>query len=753
MTDTLDGPEVVEVDASGNVVELESTEAFKRKGRGQLADEDDIDEGIWSTEILERAQDLVSDRAIRDGGDYRQLDKGKVYWLPLDKLVEFEEMDLETEDDDEFFDWFADFVDRYQFLTKKEHKNREQRQWTGWKPDWSWAPKKISSWWSGYGYDSYGSSGSELTRRLVLALKAITTTVSVVNTTGKRYAVKLANDSKEQPQSYTSYGEQLIVVSPQALLDTAIEMDQGIEVTTGYALHEASHVQYSESLIDALRKPSVLRPQSVAHLLHNLLEDLRIEYLTGLKFPGFANYLDSQRAYMWESTAHLMPTAWGPDLQAKLNAAIAMVKWPTEFEPAAMAEPGLTQEWPWWRQWAEAYVDGREPIRMGVIRALEHLAEDDQTKQEMQACSQAEQDLEKQNGDPLTDEQFKQLLDQLKEILDQGGQVVDPCPSPGNQPNGPKFELTQAQAQELDHLIQEQYQQVEAFYKMKDGAIEGSPVIEVSKPLEDELSRLRYQRPGGMVERLREVFFFRKTETADTERLLKSGSIDEEELWRAGTGDTRVFERETVIDETFTSVTMLVDCSGSMNGRGLDKAQELANVMMACLRTTRGVRVMVRGHSTGTIHQAGMQSQTCRIYRIWEPGDPDTRIGILNTVYHGSNFDGFAIDWCAKELVETSEDDEQKLLIVLSDGLPAGNITRNGVSMHYGGGPAMKHMLDLGDHWARQGVKIVQIAIDADDLRPEDQARMFRNWIGYESDEKLLGDLTRLLIKTFGGVD
>lgn len=748
MTDTLDGPEVVEVDASGNVIE---PEAFKRKGRGQLADEDDIDEGIWSTEILERAQDLVSDRAIRDGGDYRQLDKGKVYWLPLDKLVEFEEMDLETEDDDEFFDWFADFVDRYQFLTKAERKSREISKWSGWKPDWSWAPKKISSWWSGYGYDSYGSSGSELTRRLVLALKAITTTVSVVNTTGKRYSVKLANDSKDQPTSYTSYGEQLIVISPQALLDTAIEPDRGIEITTGYALHEASHAQYSESLIDALRKPTVLRPQAIAHLMHNLLEDLRIEYLTGLKFPGFANYLDSQRAYMWESTSHLMPTTWGPSLQDKTNAAIAMVKWPTEYEPVAMADPELAKEWPWWRQWAEAYVDGREPIRMGVIRALEHLAEDEQTKQEMDAQGQAEQELEKQEGlgNPLSDEQFKKLLEQLKEILDAGGQVVDPCPSPGN--GNPTFELSSEQAQELDKLIQEQYQQFEAFYKMKDGAIEGSPVIEVSKPLETELSRGFYQRPGGMVERLREVFFFRKTETADTERLLKSGSIDEEELWRAGTGDTRVFERETVIDETFTSVTMLIDCSGSMNGSGLNKAQELANVMMACLRTTRGVRVRVRGHSTGQLFGDG--SQTCRVYRIWEPGDPDTRIGLLNSVYHGSNFDGFAIDWCAKELVDTSEAGEQMLLIVLSDGLPAGNIRRDGIAMHYGGGPAMKHMLDLGDHWARQGVKIVQIAIDADDLRPEDQARMFRNWIGYESDEKLLGDLTRLLIKTFGGVD
>jgi hypothetical protein len=743
MTELLDGPEIVEVDESGNVIE---PEAFKRK-RGQVDTEE------FSDELLEKCRDVgILESAIRAGGDYRQLKKHSIWWLPLQELLEFELKDIATDDDDEFFDWFDAFIDERQLQNKVDRTQKKTRSWSDWGPTtWSEGPQRISKWWSSWGYSSSGSSGSELTRRLAIALKAITTTVSVINDTPKRYHVKLAADTPDSPMSYTSYNEQLIAVSPQALLDTAMPEDDAIEISTGWALHEASHVKYSESLLDALMVPSALRPKSVAHLMHNLLEDLRIEDLTGKKFPGFAEYFTTANMYMWNATKHLAPTTWGPTLNDKTNAAIMIAKHPNEIKSIVDNDPGLTAEWPWWREWAENYVSDKEPIRQGIIRALEHLAEDEQTKQEMDDLAKQEQEFEQSQPLPLTDDQFRELLKQLKELLDQGGETIDPCPSPSTA--GTPVTLTDEQASELEQLISEEYQQFEAHYKMREGTASVGPTIEVMKPIEDDYSRRYYRRPGGMAERLREAFFFRKTDIAETERLLKSGFVDEEELWRAGTGDTRVFERAAEPDEQSVSVTMLTDVSGSMIGSGLEKAQELATVMMACLRTQRGVRTRVRAHTTGYIGGGLHRGQeTSKVFRIWDPGDPDTRLGLLTTVEHGANFDGFAIDWCAKELSDTAQTNEQLLLIVLSDGLPNGTIEHNGSFYHYGGESAMKHMRELGDYWDRQGVKIVQIAIDSD-IRPDDQAKMFKNWIGYTTDSKLLVDLTKLLIKTFGGVD
>ncbi len=745
------------------VIDLES-----RKKRGR-ADEPKPE---FSAELIADARDMgIEEWAIRQGGDYRQLGGGKdkkIYWLSLPQLLEFEQKDIDIESDQEFFDWFRTFAEDSKLQTKAERTKKETRHWDDWDRKFDWKPKKISDWWNDYGYNrnwddgwsgkTGGSHDSAVTKKLALALKAITTTVSVINDTGKRYRVRF-NSEGEGPGGYTSFNEQAVVISPAALLDTSIETAEGIEITTGWALHEASHVKYSASLLDALTKPSELKPVTLAHRLWNIIEDTRIEKLTAEKFPGFAEYFTTHNKYLWDLQADKMPKEWGPELTDKLNALMGMVKWADEYKPTCDTDPKLTEEFPWWQEWRDQYTSGKEDVRMAVIRALEHLAEDEETQQQMEDLTKQEDEQRQQSGQsgtPLTDEQFRQMMDDLKELLKNG---IDPCPSPnGPGQQGTPIELTESQAQELEDLITEQYQQFEAFYKMKEGNTEGvGPTIEVMKPQEDSWSKDAYERPGSMVERLKSVFFFRKLRITENERLLKTGFVDEEQLWRVGVGDDRVFERWVEPEETNTAVTMLVDVSGSMIGEGIEKAQYLANVMLACLRTMRGVSVRVRAHSTGYENGSGPGSktftggQTSKVYRIWEQGDPDTRIGLLTTVDHGSNFDGFAIDWCAQELDQVSAD--SKLLIVLSDGLPAGSFVVGGKSYHYGGVNAMNHMMEVSRQWESRGVTIVQIAIDQDGLRPEDQEMMFRHWIGYESDGKLLTDLTALLSTTFGAVE
>jgi nitric oxide reductase activation protein len=131
-------------------------------------------------------------------------------------------------------------------------------------------------------------------------------------------------------------------------------------------------------------------------------------------------------------------------------------------------------------------------------------------------------------------------------------------------------------------------------------------------------------------------------------------------------------------------------------------------------------------------------SRDCQVYRLWEPGDPMSRLGLINTLPHMNNYDGYAIASVAKDLMERGEPDEQRVLIVLADGYPQGT--------GYGGGEGMKHV-KMVDDWARRnGVEVIQIAIDYA-LDAGRQSAMFKQWIPYEDDMSLPRKLEALLAK------
>ena len=187
-------------------------------------------------------------------------------------------------------------------------------------------------------------------------------------------------------------------------------------------------------------------------------------------------------------------------------------------------------------------------------------------------------------------------------------------------------------------------------------------------------------------------------------------------------------------EQDFIAATMLIDCSGSMHGGNLARAQMLASVLLECFSTMPNARVKVRGHAyTG--------GDACNVYRIWEPGDPRTRLGLFEFVDSGSNYDGYAIEYCATEMLKDARPNETKLLIVLSDGRPNGGL-------QYRGMPAMKHVRRVTDAFGRKDIALFQIAVDSA-VTSTDQSTMFANWIPFDAHQ-LPMKLGRLLIKMFG---
>ena len=712
---------------------------------------------VYDDALKSECRKFIDDEFIEAGGDYREDQKGAVYWLDLPHLLAFEQADREIIDDREFWSWFKEYRSKSD-LEAKRSRVKWNRYWSD--KDFVYSgPKRdyFTGWWSGWNTECGLVNNSPFggnTARLAVAVGAVQSIVSVINDTGRAFRVKLADsDTPEQPSSFTEFGSRIVVVSPQALLDTSLVEDVGIQVTAGWGLHEASHVKWSSSIIGVLALPTKLKPVSIAGLLLNLIEDVRIEVKTGQGFPGFVDYFNIAGTYLWGITRQHAPKKFGPELGDKMNFITGTVKWPTEYAEflAHVRDKQVHKEFEWFKRWTDKYrMDDSNP-RALLIEALLHLQEDEETKKQIQDHQQKEDD---DNSTCTTtqftsDKEFRDFIKRLRAGM-KGGNPIETCPSPGRGTTNPlkPINLTPEQASQIDKLIRENLEIRDPIVKMVDMlGLETGPKVASLKPEETEESKFAYKRPGPMVSKLRSAFVFRKTDPTWAEKLQRSGSIDEDQLWRIAGYDFKIFERKVEPDIPSTTVTMLVDMSGSMSGRRIDDAQELANTMLECLKSMKGVKVRIRGHTTPMTRYRlpglGTADDTmCQIFRLWEPGDPMTRLGLISTCEKGWNYDGFAIDWCARELVDVGRVGEDKVLIVLSDGKP------NARGYAYSGGPAMDHVRKVTETWARKGVTVFQIAIDPE-VRSSDQARMYRHWIQYGNDLPMR--LTRLLIKLFGG--
>jgi nitric oxide reductase activation protein len=305
--------------------------------------------------------------------------------------------------------------------------------------------------------------------------------------------------------------------------------------------------------------------------------------------------------------------------------------------------------------------------------------------------------------------------------------VIDYCPTPEDEDG-----LSPAESDEVERLVTEELRKEDIPVKMPNGS--SFAEVFVTKPVETSHSRSLYiGKPNPHLAKLKAALLFRQELPQYTNRLQKEGGLDEEELWRWSAGDYRLFEEKVIAVHPKVQMSLLVDLSGSMVGRNLNKAQELAQLFVWALKDMQNVTTKVFGH---TANITG--GRDCQVYRLWDPGDPLSRLGLIGSLPHCNNYDGFAIASVAKELSERGEPDEQRVLIVLADGYPSGS--------GYGGDQAFKHVKSVDD-WARKhGVEVIQIAIDSD-LDAARQSAMFKQWIPFTDTSSLPHKLEALLAK------
>lgn len=604
--------------------------------------------------------------------------------------------------------------------------------------------KALSSYWAGESLRALHGAESVETR-LAIALGPVRSVIRVIDDSQPPMSVdwcKVGTDEHGKPlaMSYTDFKNSRIAVNPLPITEGKLDAGAAIDVVTGFAMHEASHAKHSRDRYTYLIKEKhseiltrrngrpttqevpAFEPMAVAAYLWNLVEDVRIEAATSREWRGFAAYFDNLLDWMWTNhTATNLPTAYGSSVGERMKAVFIACRFPMYARRLLPAD--MQDEVEWWIAWQRDYLSDAVDTPTTIQRGLDHLGEDPATRKELDAMAAKEQ-AERVKGE--------RLRAQIERLMAEG---IDGAPAVCITEDGEVQPLTSEQAAAVDKLVKEGLATV--IPAIGHGTGRKKPAMRVRKPLETAQSRREYVgKPDAASEALRAALVFRSELPRYDLKLQRTGELDDEELYRWSMNDDRLFTQRVIESKPDAFVGLLVDLSGSMAGWGerskIATAQRLAQLFVWAMNDSEGVTTTVWGH-TGDNDDAGAD-----IYTLWEPGDPLRRLGLISSLPHGNNYDGYSLEYCVNQMRKHPQ--PEKTIIVLSDGYPAGT--------GYGDREAQDHIRTVCRWAAAQGVNVIQIAIDHT-LRPEDQARMFgpNNWFPYTTERQLPRDLTRILAR------
>jgi hypothetical protein len=648
-------------------------------------------------------------------GAWRVDNQGEYWWFEGDQLDDLDQINLKIEDDTEFWKAFHEYIEANDVRKTRSAATKTNWEKWDWKDDIKGSGNSLSSYWNPWSKSSAKWAG-DIDTRVAIAMRAVQSTVRVIDDSGKRMTVA-PSTTYDKTVAFTDFDNSRIVISAKPIADKKLNEGQAIDVMTGYGLHEASHSKYTRQVINSIDN---LTPKGTAGFLSNIAEDVRIERLTGEEFPGFAPYFDKANDYVWPEVKP--PKEYGPDLTSKCNAAVAICKWPDKTKPIAKEYP---EEFEWWSNWINEYKPDGSNLREQVEKALAHLrnAEEDEEskpdpKSESGSGGKAAEQMDEEEKREAT---VRQDLDAaISDFMERNG-VRKFCSH--DIPDADQLDALGGSVEQVDRLIREELTKDKVEIKTPNGAME-APVY-ASKPEEDANSKAAFNPKSDPVLALyKAALVFRPVDPHWSVKLQREGEMDDDELWRWAADDWRIFEERQIPKDAKARVGLLVDISGSMYGGKLEAAIKMARLFVEALNSIHGVTPYVWAH-TGDVHEDGSF-----VYRIYEPGDPITRLGLLDTLEHANNYDGHAIAWVCERIQEASLPDEQKLLIVLSDGLPSGG-------MGYGGHEGQQHVrIAVDDAQKAKNIRVLQIAIDmsVDEAR---QSRMFDEFIPFKPGDSL----------------
>jgi hypothetical protein len=655
--------------------------------------EPDSVDAVMGTTIPEATitETVVRKKAVPTFG-YYELGK-KEYFIPAplysEVLARDEASPLTRKGDKEFAKFLKAFIKDHPDVIYESYRSKSSYG----------AGSGLGGYWA-MPYTYGGAKGTDdNTARLATVLRACKTVLSVVDPEHK-LRVQYTDDKT------SSWMDDNVRV-PNRPAKTISDLEEAINIMSGFTVHEAWHSQHTRSLMDS-EFIKWLKESGWNSACFNIIEDVREEELGLEETPGYREYLNYVMEFLWDDKFET-PTEWPDEPNKRLACAYLWMREPDRAADLLIGD-SFAEPKAWIEGFIRRYVEGvnadprGEVAKSYALELIEWLEIPEEEKQPtpstmtLTACGYA--DGEEAMGDKEQETLQEALESETEEVGDKNWLSVF----------GEMRRTT---------------------HGWGSGDAMHSAVIR--RPRVTQPSRFRPSK-GGLIAKAKAVLSLKKSQAQADTRLMKNGELDEDELYRFFAKDMRIFKDATIETLPDAAVYLLIDMSGSMGspehgGGPAYYATAIAQVMVEALSTHPNIKVKVLGH-TGENND---NREGGAFYRIWEQGDPLNRLSLLYTIQYVENFDSWAIAWAGEMLKKEAAD--QRMLIVLSDGVPGAS--------SYGGAMAMDHVRSVTDRLERQGVPVVQVAVDAG-LSPEQQSRMFKHWVGIPEDESLAGILKNM---------
>lgn len=508
-----------------------------------------------------------------------------------------------------------------------------------------------------------------------------------------------------------------VSVATDVFDDASLSAGRKVDIFTGLAVHEGSHLLYSDFSVLARAENRVIG------LLHNVIEDERIEMLTGRDRPGLANFLGCAKYYFFDRHSSRMKKAGdeeGPSKAVRLlNAIISIIRYPESLDEADAAE------------FADALLEVRDIIlpfpetcertldrARKIYQVISKYFEKEQQEKKPSGGGRPEgSDGENAPRQQSPSRQARQLAQDLEEALKgtmeslEKDVVQAPTDGRGRSQISP------------DRMSAEVKADNGRLGRALAGDIEYGKMDRVNvrhpKPLKsaylESLERVRRYIPA-MSGILRSNGSDRSWEL----RGFRSGRLDTGKLAEALQGVESIYRRESTVRADRMAVCILVDESGSMDGDKIEAARDTAVLLNEALAPVRNVDLYIYGHTT----ESGSFVRL-NVYREGNSSNFDRYVlGSLEADY--SNVDSKAIREAAARVRARTQD--RCLFIVISDGAPCEpeENVRNAVRI-----------------LSRDGFTVVSVGIDFE----YDPSAMYENHVDMTDLSRLAPDLGRMIKK------